>query len=158
MNRFLILVLIVSMGYVGCKKSSGVASVNSIHTNNNQDSLVSMSATISGLSWQTDSVYAYKVQSSGNDSMLVNIMITATKKENPTASSIVFNITSYSGPDTYMVNPPINTATYYVGTSRHFANSGRIIVSTNTKASMIGSFSFTADTFVVSGKFNVANP
>jgi len=120
---------------------------------------VSMNALINGRTWQTDSAFGSYVRHSGNDSGVTNLMITATRKKNDSISTIVFNITSYTGRNTYTINPPINTATYYFGNSRHYATSGQIIITNDTGVALIGSFHFVADSInVANGAFNVSLP
>src|SRR5205823_2075123 len=122
------------------------------------DSLVSVSASISGEQWQADSAFAYRVTSSGNDSTVYNLLINATQYGNP-AKTISFTIGSFSGTGTYSINPPNVTATYYSGSVRHFATSGQVVVTNTTYPSLIGTFSFTADTITItSGSFNVVMP
>ncbi len=142
-----------------CKKNKGLQNVDSIQQDNSIDSLLLMTATINGKPWQTDSAYSYKVKNSGNDTGSINLMISATRIKNDTASTIVFNITGFKGVQEYAINPPTNTATYYAGTQRHFATSGVFTVKTDTGNVLKGTFSFTADTIsVTSGTFSVALP
>jgi hypothetical protein len=154
---FLVSAILLSLVYASCTKSAGPSNVQSVRANNGHDSLVTMTAAINGTEWRTDSVYGYRIKSSGNDS-LVNLMITATNSDSSVPSTIVFNIANYAGPNTYPINPPVNCATYYIGNARHYATSGEIVVVSNDEFSLIGNFSFTAGTFNISGEFNVANP
>ena len=145
--------------FAACKKSKGPANGKSEQPNNNLDSLVSMSAFINGHAWQTDSAFGSYVRHSGNDSGISNITITATRKKNDSTSTIVFNITNFSGINTYTINPPINTATYYFGNTRYYATSGEIIVTNDSGSSLIGTFHFIADTIsATNGTFNVSLP
>ncbi len=163
---FVSIIILLCIAFAACKKASGPADGNSVQPNNNLDSTVSVSAVINGAQWQTDSAFGDIVKPSGNDSTLVGLMITATRIINDSgsavansSSTIVFNITNYTGPNTYTINPPINTATYYVGTNRHFASSGKFIVTADTAYSLKGTFSFVAGTdTVTNGVFNVAMP
>lgn len=142
-----------------CKKAKGPANAKSVQQNNNLDSLVSMSAMINGMFWQTDSAFGSYVQHSDNDSGVVDLMITATRIKNDSISTIVFNISNYDGERIYSINPPENTATFYVGNVRHYARSGQITVTSDTGYSIIGTFSFVADSFRIdNGAFNVALP
>ena len=144
--------------FIACKKTKGPANGKSVQPNNNLDSTVSMSALINGINWQTDSAFGYNVKHSGNDSGMVNLMITATNK-NKGVSTITINITNYNGPNTYAVNPPLNTATYYIGNYRHYASHGQIIIGSDTAYALKGTFTFIADTITVAnGVFNVALP
>ncbi len=159
MKRLLIAIpVLMFISFGACKKSNGPADTTAVAPDNNRDSLVSMTASINGVDWKTDSAYGYTVALSGNDSGKRNLMISATRK-NGTTSTIVFNITNYTGPGDYPVDPPVYTATYYVGTTRHYATSGMISVISDEYYSLIGKFYFTADSFnVVNGDFNVARP
>jgi hypothetical protein len=159
MSRLFILYAVsLYLVFAGCSKTSGPANGKSIQPNNNLDSMVSMSAIINGHDWQTDSAFGYNVKYSGNDSAISNLNITATQKMNGNATTIQFNITRYSGTGQYPVNPPLNTAAYYVGNTRHFGTSGTIVVTSTANYSLVGTFNFTADSFSVTGKFNVATP
>ena len=154
---FVVIPLILFIAVAACKKNSGPADGKSIQLNNNLDSTVAMSATINGNSWQTDSAFGYKVATSGNDSGQFNLMVTATQHTG-TISTITFNITNFSGKGTYAINPPLNTASYYVGNRRHYATSGTVNVTDTSHFSLIANFNFVADSFEVQGKFNVAMP
>ena len=156
---FVIISVILCITFAACSKNKGPANGKSVQPNNNLDSLVSMSALINGHSWQTDSAFGSYVHHSGNDSGVVNLMITATRKKNDSVSTIVFNITNFSGINTYTINPPLNTATYYLGNIRYYATSGAIIVTNDSGSSLLGSFHFIADTIsVANGTFNVSLP
>ncbi len=160
MKRFCLVVsILLCVGYVACNKVSGPANGKSVQPNNNLDSLVSMSATINADIWHTDSAYGYKVQSSGNDSTVVNLMITAINKNygNP-GSTITFNIDHYTGIAKYNINPPFVKATYFIGNERHFATYGDINITSNSYFALIGTFYFQADSFSINGEFNVAMP
>ncbi len=141
-----------------CKKVSGPANGKSIQQNNKLDSLVFMGASINGVTWNADSAFAYSVKSSGNDSAMRNILINAVSTANGNNSTIQFNIYNYSGAAKYGVNPPLVTATYYIGTQRHFANYGYVDITSDTAHAMIGNFYFSADSFNINGSFNVATP
>ncbi|MFI5195929.1 MAG: hypothetical protein ACHQD8_02475 [Chitinophagales bacterium] len=156
---FVVIAVMLLVSFAACKKVKGPANGNSVQPNNNLDSLVSMSAMINGHLWQTDSAFGSYVMLSGNDSGVVNLMITATRKKNDSVSTIVFHITNFTGINTYTINPPANTATYYLGNMRHYATSGAIIVTNDSGSSLIGTFHFAADTISVSnGTFNVSLP
>jgi hypothetical protein len=159
MRRLLIITSLLVCCAFACKKAKGPANGKSVQPNNNLDSNVSINATINGYPWQTDSAFGYNVKHSGNDSGVSNLMITATNTNNGRVSSMVFNITNFTGPSAYTINPPINTATYYIGNIRHYATHGLIIITSDTAYALKGSFYFTADTITVSdGNFNVALP
>src|SRR4051794_18010848 len=104
----LVLAAVVLLFLIGnaCKKAKGPANGKSVQPNNSLDTNVSISATINGIKWQTDSAFGYFVKTSGNDSGVVNLMITATKKLNNSPTTITMNIYNYTGPNTYMINPP----------------------------------------------------
>jgi len=160
MKRELVTVpILICFFFACCSKAKGPADGKSVQVNNHLDSTVSLSALINGTNWQTDSAYGYKVNSSGNDSGVVNLVITASKRNGGVASTISFNITRYSGANTYTIAPPVNTAAYYIGSERHFATSGQLVVTTDTGVALLGNFYFTADSFnVEQGVFNVARP
>ena len=120
-----------------------------------------MAASINGAQWHSDSAaaFGYFIQQSGNDSGITNLMVTATQKLNNSTQTITFNISNYTGPNTYTINPPYNTAAYYINNIRHYADTGVFTITRNTGFSLLGTFSFRADTFtVVSGSFDVALP
>ncbi len=147
-----------------CTKAAGPANGKSVQQNNHLDSTVSISADINDVKWHTDSVFGYNITSSGNDSTKVNLEIIATDKA--TSTSMIFYITNFSGANTYIINPPYNSITYYTGSVRHLATSGQIDMKVNlitsgkdTAYSITGTFSFIADTFnVTNGMFDVARP
>ena len=160
MKRFLFATsILLYIAFGACKKAAGPANAKSVQQNNNLDSNVAMSALINGENWHTDSVYGYRVASSGADSS-VSLMITATQKNaNGPASTIVFNISHYIGVTSYPINPPATSATYYIGNQRHFATSGQIIFTSDTAYALVGVFYFIADSFMVEqGAINVARP
>ena len=160
MKRFFLIVpIMLFAAFSACKKAKGPADGKSVQPNNNLDSLVSMSASINGHPWQTDSVFGSYVQQSANDSGVVNLLIYATLKKNDSVSTIKFTITNFVGPNIYTINPPVNTATYYFGNTRYYATSGQIVVTSDTAYSIIGTFNFIADSVTVAGgAFNVAMP
>ena len=82
-----------------CKKVRGPANEKSVQQNNNLDSTVSMTASINGKPWHSDTAYGYFVDYSGNAGIR-NLMITATQRINDTATTSKFNITNYTGPNT----------------------------------------------------------
>ena len=142
-----------------CRKASGPADVRSAQQDNSIDSLLLMTASVNGVEWLTDSAYSYKVKKSNNDSASFNLKISATQIKNSQVSTITFDIADFSGVNEYPVNPPWNTATYYIGNVRHFATSGTIVVSSDTGNILSGTFNFVADTITVTnGTFNVALP
>jgi len=161
MKRLLLIIpLFVCMAMPACKKASGPADGNSVQQNNNLDSTLSMNALINGGNWQTDSVFAYYVQYSGNDSGEMGLQITASRTIHDSATSFIFYITNYTGPNTYPINPPINTATYYsYGNIRNYADSGQIVITSDTAYALKGTFYFVAHTYTITGgTFNAALP
>jgi hypothetical protein len=159
MKNFLIAILAIVCG-LSCSKVKGPANAPSYPVNNHLDSTVHIKATVNGYQWQTLSAYGYTVKNSANDSSVSNLMINAyytNAAGQPT--SMTFNITKYSGPNTYTINPPNNTATYYLGSVRHYATHGVLTIDSDTAYALRGSFYFTADTITVSnGEFDVALP
>lgn len=155
---FIVSILICLVAYGACKKAKGPANGKSVQPNNNLDSLVFMTAAINGNSWTADSVFGYRVKSSGNDSGISNLMITALRKDNGHPTTINFVVSNYKGVAKYIVNPPVVTATYYEGTVRHYATYGDVNIISNSDYSLIGNFYFIADSISVSGDFNVAMP
>jgi len=157
---FVIIPVLFWMALPACKKASGPADGNSIQQNNNRDSTVAMNAMINGSSWQTDTVVAYYVKYSGNDSGVVSLQINGTQTIHDSSTSVTLYITNYTGPNTYTINPPLTTATYYSnGNLRNFADSGQIVILSDTAYALKGTFVFTADTFrITSGVFNAALP
>ena len=161
---FFVIPIVLCLTFPACKKASGPADGKSVQPNNNLDSAITMTATINGNKWQSDSAYGYYVSNSGNDSGMVNLLITATQKGTGTPTTITFNINNYvinyTGSTTYRIDPPYNTAAYYVGNFRNYSDSGVIVITADTAIhALTGTFSFKADTFAVtSGAFNVALP
>lgn len=150
-----LLILCVS---VACKKAKGPANGNSYQENNQLDSTVHINCNVNGVLWQTDSAFAYIVKQSGNDSSANNLMISAINYTAP-LTSIVFNISNYTGPATYPVDPPFNTIIYYQGNTRHFATVGQIIIAADTAYALRGTFAFTADSIdATNGVYDVAKP
>jgi len=156
---FIVIPVLLFCSFPACKKAPGPANGNSVQPNNNLDSTVSISATVNGAIWQTDSAFGQLVQYSGNDSGVANLLITATNKSNGNITTITFNLTNFTGPSTYKISPPVNMATYYIGNQRHLALQGVIVVTSDTGYALRGTFNFTADTIsVANGVFNVATP
>lgn len=147
---FLIFPLLVIISFTNCKKSKGPASVPSVQQDNGADSLLDMSVLINGVVWQTDSAFSYKIRQSGNDSNLVSLMIQATNKSTDTpvkTSTIVININNYTGPNTYVINPPAVSVVYYQGTTRFPSLPSatfNVTVVSDTGQLLRGTFSFDA--------------
>jgi hypothetical protein len=158
-KRVIIISIFLLAACAACKKAKGPANGNSVQPNNNRDSTVSIKATINGAEWQSDSAFGYLIKNSGNDSGVVSLMIKATKKSKTTVSTINLIIYNFTGPNTYTINPPVNSATYYVGNDRHFAILGKVVVTSDTLYALKGTFNFLADSInVTGGVFNVAAP
>ncbi len=160
MTRLAFVSVFLFFAFVACRKAKGPPNARSVEPKK-LDSTVVMKATVNGAGWQTDSAYGYRVKYSGNDTGIANLLITATRKDaNGNLTTIKFNITRFEGPDTYPVNPPVNTATYYDANNiRHYATSGTIVVATDTAYALRGTFTFTADTVsIANGYFDVALP
>jgi len=156
---FLIIPISFCLALPACKKAKGPANLKSVQPNNKLDSTVILTATINGQSWRADTAFGYYVENSGNDTSTHNLMITATQKNSNPATTITFNIYNYTGPNSYPINPPLNTAAYYVGNLRNFAGTGHITISTDTAYALRGSFTFIAGTdTITSGVFDVALP
>lgn len=157
---FLIIPVSLWIALPACKKVRGPADGKSVQQNNNRDSTIAMNAMINGRSWQTDTVFAYYINYSGNDSGVISLQINGTQNSRDSVSSVTLYITNYTGPNTYTINPPLITATYYSnGNLRNFADSGQIVISSDTAYALKGTFSFTADTFrITGGVFNAALP
>ncbi len=160
MKRLLFIIPIsFCLALPACKKAAGPANLKSVQPNNNLDSTVLMTATINGQQWQADSAYGYYVQNSANDTSSKSLLITGTRNNSGSPTTITFNIYNYTGPKTYSIDPPVNTAAYYVGNLRNFGGSGHITISSDTAYALKGSYTFIAgaDT-ITSGVFNVALP
>ena len=152
---FIILLLLPALYMVACKKAKGPASPPSVQPNDSFSA--SISAVVNGIPWQTDSAFAYRVVSSGNDTSKSNLFISAIQKSN--SATISFSITNYAGPATYNISPPYNTATYYAHTSRHYASTGQLVITSDTGATITGTFHFMTDSFnVTNGDFTLAHP
>jgi hypothetical protein len=160
MKRLFIIPFALCVAVYACKKAPGPADGNSVQQNNNLDSTVAMTAMVNGSSWKSDSVFAYYINYSGNDSGVIGLQLTGTQKVHDTATTFTFYITTYTGPDTYYINPPINTATFYSnGNVRNFADTGWIVVASDTAYALKGTFYFATGTYTVSnGVFNAALP
>ena len=152
-------VLLLCIAYGACKKVPGPANGKSIQLNNSLDPNVYMSAAINGVDWSTDSAFGYTIKNSANDSSKINLMINGVNNDaNGNPSTITFNIYNYTGPAMYHMNAPLVTATYYIGTTRHFATYGYVHITSDTNYALIADFYFAADSFSVAGTFNVAMP
>ena len=159
MKKLIAVIGILSLlSYGACKKASGPADANSIQPDNNRDSLVKIDATINGVDWTTKSVFGYSVKSV-TDSGHTNLLISASQTIHDTVSTLSFTISNYSGPGTFLIDPPVYAATYYRGRERHYATSGQIIVTADSNYAITGTFNFIADSInVTNGTFNIAKP
>jgi hypothetical protein len=157
MKTLLIISFLALAVFASCKKVSGPANGNSVQPNNHLDSTVTISASINNILWKTDSAYGEYVNYSGNDSSRYSLEIIAYNDSSTTSMTIY--ITDYTGVNTYPVNPPLNSITYYKGNTRYYATTGQINITGNTYPDLTGTFNFTADTLTVTnGAFNVALP
>lgn len=101
------------------------------------------SATLSTISYPSDSGRA-------------DIKITAVRSIGGIGYTVSFYISNFTGINAYVIAPPAVSATYYVGGVRHYAQSGQIVIATDTNNVITGSFNFVADSLVVTkGAFNV---
>jgi hypothetical protein len=161
MKQFIIFIFFC-FAIASCARAPGPADANSVQPNNNLDSTVSISAAINGIKWQTDTAVGYVVKNSGNDSLMEGIQIVSypgNNNYNNSANTMVFNLTFFTGPGTYIIDPPVNEVTYYIGTARHLALSGQVVVASDTAYALKGTFNFVTDSFTVTnGVFNVAMP
>ena len=141
---------------LACKKAKGPADVKSAQQNNSLDSATLMSATINGVEWKTDSAYSYRVNTSTNVSAMVNLMVSATNYGGTAPTTIVIHISGYTGVSSYSIEPPENNATYYAHNRRFYATSGSFNVLKDSGNIITGTFSFNADTIVVTnGSFSL---
>jgi hypothetical protein len=155
---FAAIIILSCIVLVACKKKSNTGIGYSVKPPKGLDSLVSMSAKVNGQGWSTDSAFAYKSFST-IDSNKVSLMVTATQLQNGQASTITFTISNYHGVNTYPVDPPNVSATYYLGNSRHYASAGQVIVTSDNAYGILGTLNFTADSTNVSEcTFNAAQP
>ena len=143
-----------------CKKDSGPANGKSAQPNYKLDTLVSMSASINGRAFLTDSVFGYDVHPTITDSVMnFNLLVNATEKVHDSISVIQLYVTSFTGPGVYPINPPAVTAAWYLNGQRHFASTGTITVISDTAYALIAQFNFIADSITVAnGYFNVLMP
>jgi hypothetical protein len=155
---FIAVMILLCMVPVACKKKAKSNFGYSVKPVKGLDTLISAGAKINGQAWQTDSVIAYISKSPG-DSTKINLMVTATLKQNSSASTISFNVNNYTGINTYTVDPPYVSATYYLGNYRHYSGTGQVVISSDDSFGITGTFNFIADSTTVSeGKFNAAHP
>jgi hypothetical protein len=155
----LLLIVVVLLAFAACKKATDSNLGVSIQPNNSLDSTVFLNANINGVQWNADSVFANTVRASGNDSGVINLLITAEKKDADSPKTVVLTITNFLGRGKYDIVPPANTATYYLGNNRHYATSGSITITSWANSSLTGNYEFVADSITVtSGSFNVVLP
>lgn len=159
MRQFVFILFLIVAVLAACSKNKGPANGKSVQPNNRLDTLVSFTTLINRLSWHTDSVYGYFSHQAGNDSGYINLLINAYGNNNGVLNTVTISIFNFIGPATYPINPPATTATYYIGSKRHYATSGAVTITANTAYGLTGTFNFIADTFsVTNGSFNVAEP
>ncbi len=160
MRKIILAISILTIGAGACTKNSGPANGNSVQPNNKLDTLVFMSANINGHRFKTDSAYGYNVKQLNNDSVqTLNLLITASTAKSDSVSSISITVNNFTGPNTYPINPPGVSATWYLNNARHYATSGQVVILSDTSYALIGNFNFVADSIVVAnGAFNVLMP
>ena len=160
MKRLLIILGFSGVLFSACSKNSGPADQPSIQPNNKLDTLVSMTATIGACNFSTTDAYGYNLKTiQSGSSGVYNLMINGSQKRNDSLLSISMTVNGYNGPDTYKINPPFVTATWYVNNQRHYATWGNIVIANDTAYALTGSFLFLADSIYVSnGVFNVLTP
>jgi len=158
MKKVGILALLV-ISSLACKKTKGPADVKSAQQDNSLDSPTLMSATVNGVGWKTDSAFSYRVNTSTNDTETVNLMVSATNYGGSSPTTIVIHISGYQGVRSYAIEPPENNATYYANNRRFYATSGSFNVLKDSANIITGTFSFIADTVVVTkGNFSLVSP
>ena len=160
MRKLCIAISILTVAMGSCTKNAGPANGNSVQPNNKLDTLVFMSANINGHLFKTDSAFGYNVKQLNNDSVqALNLLINASITKADSVSSISITVNNFTGPNTYVINPPNVSATWYLNNARHFATSGQIVILSDTAYALIGNFNFVADSIVVAnGAFNVLMP
>jgi hypothetical protein len=153
------IVSLIFLAFLACKKAKGPADVKSAQQNNSLDSATLMSATINGESWKTDSAFSYRVNTSTNDTTTTNLMVSATNYSGAAPTTIVIHVSGYKGVNEYRIDPPENNATYYANNRRFYATSGWFNVLKDSANIITGTFSFNADTIVVTkGSFSLVAP
>lgn len=86
-------------------------------------------------------------------------MVTATEITDSTTSTITFTLSDFNGVGHYVINPPLYSATYYLGNQRYYSTSGDVNVTEVNAKSIIGTFQFVAGTVeITAGSFNIALP
>jgi hypothetical protein len=150
----------LSVLFWACSKNSGPANGNSVQPNNKLDTLVTMTASINGNAYHTDSVFGYDVQPTFTDSIMdFDLLVIGTEKAKDSQSVIRFYITGFTGPGNYAINAPAVTAAWYLNGQRHFADSGMITIVSDTAYALVARFGFRADSIrVTNGYFNVLIP
>ena len=143
-----------------CSKTNGPANANSVQPNNKLDTLVAMNASINNHKFATDSAFGYNIKPLVTDSSFVmNLLITGSQTKADSISSISLSISNFTGPNTYNINPPYVTASWYLNNQRHYAGFGQIVILSDSNYALIGTFSFIADSVLVNnGSFNVLMP
>lgn len=111
--------------------------------------------TINNINVATDSPFINNV-SYVNDSGKYDVSIQALKTLGGVAYSINFYITNFTGVNTYPIAPPAVSAACYINGVRHYAQSGQIVIATDSNNVITGTFSFTADSITATkGAFNL---
>lgn len=159
MRKVAILLVSVLAVAGACTKKKSSNAGYSVQPGHGLDTLVAMTANINSEPWKADSVHGYKIKYA-TDSGKVDLMVSATRKKDGITSTLTFTITDYKGVGSYIVAPPVVSATYYRSNERGFATTGQINVDSDNEYGIIGNFNFAYDTTlsVTEGIFNVAQP
>ncbi len=157
-NILAALIILACFIPVACKKKTKTGIGYSVQPAKGLDTLVGMDAKINGAPWHSGGAVGYKIRSR-IDSNKVDLIVNATQGADNAAVTLTFTVTNYTGPNTYAIDAPAVSAACYLGSMRHFSNTGQVVVSSDGPYGVIGTFSFTADTVVITdGVFNVAQP
>jgi len=114
-----------------------------------------VTASIGNLNFATDSATILSVAYPG-DSAKLDVSLQAVKTIGGVGYMLLFYITNFTGVNTYAVAPPQVSITYYANGVRHYAQSGQIVVATDSNNIITGTFNFVADSLVATnGAFNV---
>lgn len=159
MRHVVLFLFLFTFIVAACSKKKTSNAGYSVQPGSGKDTLVALTAKVNGEEWIADSVHGYRVKYA-TDSGKVDLLVTATRRENGIASTLTFTLTNYTGTGTYIVAPPVVSAAYYRGNERKFATSGQVNVDSDSEYGIIGTFNFSSDTAfaVTEGVFNVAQP
>ncbi len=153
MRKYVFALLIAVASFAACSKKKSAPPVPAPPPATDSTYL-SMSVG-SNFHFTTDSA-TISIISFPNDSGRANATISASQTIAGIGYSISLYITNFTGINSYVIAPPQVSATYYANGVRHFAQSGQIIIATDSNNVLIGSFNFMADSLTVTnGVFNV---